>query len=107
MPNWIVHGVLGVALTAGILLFDRQARSKKGFLQIFGIIFSANLIDIDHLLADPIYDPARCSIGFHPLHSWYMYPVYGLLLLFRNKWVTYWVVGVFVHLVADGIDCVW
>ena len=26
-------------------------------------------VDLDHLLADPIYDPERCSIGFHPLHT--------------------------------------
>jgi hypothetical protein len=28
------------------------------------------IVDLDHLLADPIYDPNRCSIGFHPLHSY-------------------------------------
>ena len=27
------------------------------------------LIDLDHLLADPVYAPDRCSIGFHPLHT--------------------------------------
>ncbi len=34
------------------------------------------LIDLDHLLADPVYDPARCSIGFHPLHSWWAAAIY-------------------------------
>ena len=32
-------------------------------------MISSNLVDVDHLLANPIYDPDRCSIGFHPLHS--------------------------------------
>ncbi|HIA08977.1 MAG TPA: hypothetical protein EYN73_07945 [Chromatiaceae bacterium] len=27
------------------------------------------VVDLDHLLASPIYDPGRCSIGFHPLHE--------------------------------------
>ena len=26
------------------------------------------VVDLDHLLADPILDPQRCGIGFHPLH---------------------------------------
>ena len=25
------------------------------------------LVDLDHLLADPIFDSSRCGIGFHPL----------------------------------------
>jgi small GTP-binding protein len=25
--------------------------------------------DVDHVLAVPIYDPERCSLGFHPLHT--------------------------------------
>ena len=28
------------------------------------------VVDLDHLLAEPVYDAARCSIGFHPLHTW-------------------------------------
>ncbi len=26
-------------------------------------------IDLDHLLADPVFDPDRFCIGFHPLHT--------------------------------------
>ena len=37
------------------------------------------LVDIDHLLATPIYDPARCSIGFHPLHTAVPIAVYVVL----------------------------
>lgn len=33
------------------------------------IMISTMLIDADHVLADPIYDPDRCSIGFHPMHT--------------------------------------
>jgi hypothetical protein len=38
------------------------------------------VVDIDHLLADPIYDPNRCSIGFHPLHS--VIPIIFYFLMF-------------------------
>ncbi len=37
------------------------------------------LVDIDHLLATPVYDPNRCSIGFHPLHGFYPIALYVLL----------------------------
>lgn len=33
------------------------------------IMLATMAVDLDHLLANPIYDPARCSIGFHPLHT--------------------------------------
>lgn len=33
------------------------------------ILLATMAVDVDHLLASPIYDPARCSIGFHPLHT--------------------------------------
>jgi len=42
-------------------------------------------IDADHLLADPIYDASRCSIGFHPLHS-PVAMVFFVLAVDRCKW---------------------
>ena len=44
------------------------------------VMMTAMLIDLDHLLADPIFDPNRCSIGFHPLHSMAAIIFYALLL---------------------------
>jgi len=29
------------------------------------------VVDLDHLLANPVFEQTRCSIGFHPLHSYY------------------------------------
>ena len=61
------------------------------------------LIDVDHLLADPIYAPGRCSIGFHPLHTWPAVLVYVLLLLpRRTRWLG---IGLMVHIALDAIDC--
>ena len=34
------------------------------------IMLATMAVDLDHLLADPIFDPERCGIGFHPLHSY-------------------------------------
>lgn len=46
------------------------------------VLISTMLVDVDHLLADPIYDPGRCSIGFHPLHTLPAIAVYLGLFLF-------------------------
>lgn len=69
------------------------------------IMVSTLLIDLDHLLATPIFDPHRCSIRFHPLHTVWAFGGY-LLLLFIPSWR--WraiAVGCIVHLGTDGIDC--
>ena len=30
------------------------------------VMIASNLVDVDHLLTNPIYDTDRCSIGTHP-----------------------------------------
>ena len=61
------------------------------------------LIDIDHLLADPVYAPGRCSIGFHPLHTWPAVGVYAALVVpRRTRWFG---TGLLIHIVLDAIDC--
>ena len=34
-------------------------------LKATGILLAGILIDLDHLWATPVFDPMRCSIGFH------------------------------------------
>ena len=61
------------------------------------------LIDADHLLATPIFSSARCSIGFHPLHSvpfLYLYPI-----LIAVKPLRLIGVGLTLHIITDSIDC--
>ena len=50
-------------------------------------------VDLDHLLADPIFDPHRMSIGFHPLHSYPAIAVYVLFCLIPKKIFCLSVVG--------------
>lgn len=61
------------------------------------------LIDIDHLLADPIYAPNRCSIGFHPLHTWPAIAIYMLMLLPKRTRLL--AIGLMVHIGLDASDC--
>ena len=61
------------------------------------------VVDIDHLLANPIYDPGRCSIGFHPLHELVPIGIY-VLLCFHSK--TRLVgLGLTIHMLLDSLDC--
>lgn len=61
------------------------------------------LIDIDHLLANPIYDPGRCSIGFHPLHElWFIALYVALCFLPKTRLLG---IGLLVHVALDTIDC--
>ncbi len=61
------------------------------------------LIDLDHLLANPIFDPNRCSINFHPLHSYYAIGIF-LLMLIPNK-TRVLAIGLLIHILADSVDC--
>lgn len=60
-------------------------------------------VDLDHLLAVPVYDPNRCSIGFHPLHSYYAIGVYVILLFFPKTRLVG--IGLVIHMILDYIDC--
>jgi len=63
----------------------------------------AMLVDLDHLLADPIYDVARCSIGFHPLHTIFPIIGYGVMCFFPK--VRLIGIGLIIHMLLDSIDC--
>ncbi|MFU8780827.1 MAG: DUF6122 family protein [Kiritimatiellia bacterium] len=69
------------------------------------IMLATMLIDLDHLLADPIYDPNRCSIGFHPLHTIWAAIGYAALLLVPSWHWRAVSLGCLWHLVTDAIDC--
>jgi len=84
------------------------------------IMIATMLVDVDHLLADPIYDPNRCSIGFHPLHTTPGIVIYAALfvlplLVGRGNdsksvrpaaRVLHLVgLGLLIHMALDWIDC--
>ena len=69
------------------------------------LILAANLIDLDHLLATPMFDPDRCSIGFHLLHGWEAAIVYVLMLGAPKWWLRALGLGALWHLLIDYGDC--
>ena len=62
------------------------------------------VVDLDHLLASPIYDPNRCSINFHPLHSYPAILLYILISAFpRTRLIG---LGLLLHMGIDLTDCI-
>lgn len=98
LQNILHYGIhLACPLLIALLFF--KSKWKIAFL----IMISTMLIDIDHLLATPIFDPNRCSINYHPLHSYLAIALY-IAMLFVNK-LRILGIGLLVHIVADSIDC--
>jgi hypothetical protein len=86
-----------VPLLVALLLFRGDWR--RAWL----IMVATMLVDLDHLLADPIYDPDRCSIGFHPLHT---YPaIAGYALLTIPGATRLLGLGLVIHMALDAVDC--
>ena len=67
------------------------------------VMFATMIVDIDHLLADPIYDPQRCSIGFHPLHERPFIGLYAAMCLLPKLRLVG--VGLLIHMSLDSLDC--
>lgn len=67
------------------------------------IMLATMVVDVDHLLADPVYDPQRCSIGFHPLHRAPAIALYtGMTLLPATRLLG---LGLVIHMSLDATDC--
>ncbi len=67
------------------------------------IMMLSLLVDLDHLLANPIYSPERCSIGFHPLHSEISIAFYLIGCLFtKTRLIS---IGLLSHMALDLLDC--
>jgi hypothetical protein len=76
---------------------------QEKWLRTYLIFLLTMLVDLDHLLATPVFDPCRCSIGFHPLHSYVAVVIYFLLLFHPKLRVIG--LGLLMHMATDGIDC--
>ena len=62
------------------------------------------LVDLDHLLTNPIYQTDRCSINFHPLHSYYAIVIY-IIMTFLRKPFNIIGIGLLLHMLTDFLDC--
>ena len=76
---------------------------KENLKLSYLIMIVTMLVDLDHLLASPIYDANRCSIGFHPLHQYWLIGIYLAMSFFSKTRLIG--IGLTIHMVLDALDC--
>jgi len=94
-----VHYFLHLIFPVVIAYVFFRSRWKKTYL----ILLATMLVDIDHLIADPIFDPGRMSVGYHFLHSYYAIAVYFVLLFFKGN-LRIIGIGLLFHMLTDFQD---
>ncbi|PKV65313.1 MULTISPECIES: DUF6122 family protein [unclassified Polaribacter] len=99
MSKFIVHYSLHflVPLLISFLFF------KQNWKIIYLIFLSSMLVDLDHLIANPIFQENRCSINFHPLHTYFACGIYFTGLFFKKTRVI--ALALLFHMLTDFIDC--
>ncbi len=79
---------------------------RENWKKVWLIFIATMLVDLDHLLSNPIFDPSRCSVGFHFLHSYPAIVIYGLFFLFaKDQTIKVIALGLLFHMFTDVIDC--
>ena len=101
MLQTLVHYTLHLLVPGLIAFIFFRKEWKKAWL----IMLATMLIDVDHLFATPIFEYHRCSINFHPLHTYWAMTVYVVLLFFKKTRII--AVGLLFHMLTDYIDCQW
>lgn len=95
----MLHLALHFLVPAGLAIVFFRKNWKLAFCWMM----VGMLIDVDHLLANPIYDPGRCSIGFHPLHELWFIALYAVLcILPKTRFLG---IGLVIHIALDAVDC--
>ena len=96
----VLHFAFHMLIPGVIAILFFKNRWKQAWL----IMVLTMAVDLDHLLANPIYDPNRCSINFHPLPTYpaiIVYAVINVFPIFRLIGL-----GLLLHMGIDYTDCI-
>lgn len=96
----ILHYSLHLLAPGAIAWVFFRDRWRRAWL----ILLATMLVDLDHLVATPLFDPDRCGIGFHPLHTLPAMVVYAVMLFVPKTRVIG--IGLLFHMFTDTLDCV-
>lgn len=96
----IVHYFLHLVFPVFIALIFFRNNWKKAYL----IMLATMLVDLDHIFANPLFDPNRNSIGFHPLHTYPMIALYALGVIFLKGNYKIIAIGLLFHMFTDFQD---
>ncbi len=100
MERFTLHMLLHIFVPALVAKFAYRER----FYWAWAMMMMTMLVDVDHLFADPVFDSARCSIGYHLLHSYIAIGIYLVLIAISGFRI--YGVGLIIHMFLDGLDCI-
>jgi hypothetical protein len=90
-----------VAVNLGAFLILMQVPNLEPNYTDLALMLGSNLIDLDHLIAKPIYHPRRNSFTTHPLHKqWRVLSALSVLLLFIRP-LAFLGAGLLLHFLLD------
>ena len=101
----MIQTVIHYFLHFGMPLIIAYTFFRDDYKRVYLILLATMLVDLDHLLATPVFLPDRCSINFHPLHTYYAMAVYAAML-FLPKPYRIIGLGLLLHMLTDSNDCV-
>jgi hypothetical protein len=99
MTKFIIHYSLHFLFPLLISYVFFKTKWKTAYL----IFLASMLVDADHLLANPIFAENRCSVNFHPLHTYYAMGIYFVGLFFKKTRIL--AIALLFHMLTDFIDC--
>ena len=90
-----------IAVNLGVFLLLMQRNGLNPDYADLSLLVGSNLIDLDHLLTRPVYDPKRNSFKTHVLHrNWKMGLFVSLLMLFIRP-LLFLGLGIMLHYFLD------
>jgi hypothetical protein len=95
----MMHVFLPMLVPGVVALLFYRPRWQRAWL----LLGAALLLDVDHVLATPMFDPNRCSINFHPLHTYWAMGNYAFMLF--PRFTRIWAVGFLLHMALDYAEC--
>lgn len=100
----LIHYSMHFLVIGAIAYWYDRTRWKQYWL----ILLATMAVDIDHLWATPIFDPDRCSVGFHTFHSYWAIGIYILgVLMVKQPVIRLIFIGLLFHMFTDWVDCLW
>ncbi|HBX53687.1 MAG: hypothetical protein A2275_08570 [Bacteroidetes bacterium RIFOXYA12_FULL_35_11] len=99
MLRFIIHYFLHL-IAPGIIA---RVFFKEQWIKAWLIMLLTLLIDLDHLFSQTLYNPCRCSLEVHPLHSIIAIGLYLALFIIPKTRVIG--LGLLFHVFTDALDC--
>ncbi|RKR07125.1 hypothetical protein CLV91_3110 [Maribacter vaceletii] len=99
MFRFVIH--YGIHFLVPIIIGLLFYKKNKTFAIV--VLLSGIVIDVDHLFATPLFDSMRCSINFHPLHTYWAITIYIVIFLYKKTRI--FGLALLIHILADIADC--